>query len=187
MTNINNNNNNNNNNKKPELYNDLHPETSTKATGYKDKKTAYNTLKIIKNRSLRYQFDVINTMYNRAKYHKKQTKEMRQVMRIYKRWLKKYKERRKREERKYGWIKYEEIMEYVRKEGEKEMKIEEEIERVYKEIKKTKGKYYKLQYKKMNEKYDYWSYRINLIKIIKKNKNKIKNYKTKLILLGYKQ
>jgi aromatic ring hydroxylase len=51
------------------LYEDKHPETSTKGTGFKDKEKALDTLKIIKKRDLVYQKQVVNTMYNRAKHH----------------------------------------------------------------------------------------------------------------------
>jgi hypothetical protein len=54
---------------KAQLYNDLHPDKSLKNTGFKDKNIANHTINIVSKRSLRYQFDVINTMYNRAKYH----------------------------------------------------------------------------------------------------------------------
>jgi hypothetical protein len=47
----------------------LHPDKSLKKTGFKDIATANSTINLISKRSLRYQFDVINTMYNRAKYH----------------------------------------------------------------------------------------------------------------------
>ena len=69
------------------LYEDKHPKTSTKGTGFKDKKKALDTLKIIKNRDLIYQKQVVNTMYNRAKFHPYQTKEMREAMQIFKDWL----------------------------------------------------------------------------------------------------
>ena len=72
------------------LYSDDHPTTSTKGTGFKDKEKAYETLKIIKNRDLTYQKLIAITMYNRAKYHPHQTKEMRDAMKIYKDWLAKY-------------------------------------------------------------------------------------------------
>ena len=72
------------------LYEDTHPNTSTKNTGYKNKQKALDTLKIIKHRDMTYQFQVINTMYNRAKYHPFQTPDMRQAMKVFKHWLKKY-------------------------------------------------------------------------------------------------
>lgn len=71
------------------LYEDNHPETSTKGLGFKDKEKAIETLKIIKNRDLTYQKQVVNTMYNRAKYHPYQTKDMREAMKVFKEWLKK--------------------------------------------------------------------------------------------------
>lgn len=71
------------------LYEDNHPETSTKGLGFKDKEKAIETLKIIKNRDLTYQKQVVNTMYNRAKYHPHQTKEMREAMKVFKEWLNK--------------------------------------------------------------------------------------------------
>uniref|UniRef100_A0A6C0DZ97 Uncharacterized protein n=1 Tax=viral metagenome TaxID=1070528 RepID=A0A6C0DZ97_9ZZZZ len=70
------------------LYEDKHPQSSTKGTGYKDKQKALDTLEIIKNRDLIYQKQVVNTMYNRAKYHPNQTKNMKEAMKIFKTWLK---------------------------------------------------------------------------------------------------
>jgi len=48
-----------------------------------------NTLEIIKNRDLTYQKQVVNTMYNRAKYHPNQTNNMKEAMKIFNIWLKK--------------------------------------------------------------------------------------------------
>ena len=76
--------------KNTSLYSDDHPETSTKGTGFKDKQKALDTLKIIKNRDLTYQKLIVVTMYNRAKYHPHQTKEMKDAMKVYFDWLKKY-------------------------------------------------------------------------------------------------
>ena len=73
------------------LYNDDHPKTSTKGTGFKDKQKALDTLEIIKNRDLTYKKLIVVTMYNRAKYHPHQTKEMRDAMKVFRNWLKKYK------------------------------------------------------------------------------------------------
>jgi hypothetical protein len=72
------------------LYNDDHPKTSTKGTGFKDKQKALDTLRIIKNRDINYQKLIVITMYNRAKYHPHQTKDMREAMKVYFDWLKKY-------------------------------------------------------------------------------------------------
>jgi hypothetical protein len=82
------------------LYADVHPELSTKGTGFKDEKIALNTIKIISSRSLKYQFDVVNTMYNRAKYHPNQTPDMLKAMIVFKHWLDKY-SKKKEVENKY--------------------------------------------------------------------------------------
>ena len=73
------------------LYEDKHPESSTKGTGYKDKQKALDTLKIIKGRDIIYMKQVVNTMYNRAKHHPHQTKNMKQAMKVFSDWLKKNK------------------------------------------------------------------------------------------------
>ena len=41
------------------LYEDKHPTTSTKCTGFKNKQKALDTLKIIKNRDIIYQKQVV--------------------------------------------------------------------------------------------------------------------------------
>ena len=74
-----------------ELYTDAHPKTTIKGTGYKNKKTALNTLKLIKDKPLNKQFLIINVLYQRAKYHKNQTKNMIEAMNVFEAWLKKYK------------------------------------------------------------------------------------------------
>ena len=71
------------------LYEDKHPKTSTKGTGFKNKEKAIETLRIIKDRDIIYQKQVVNTMYNRAKYHPNQTSEMKDAMKIFKDWLNK--------------------------------------------------------------------------------------------------
>jgi hypothetical protein len=72
------------------LYEDKHPKTSTKGTGFKNKQKALDTLKIIKDRDINYQKQVVNTMYNRAKYHPHITKEMKEAMVVFKEWLDKH-------------------------------------------------------------------------------------------------
>ena len=79
------------------LYSDEHPDKSLKNTGYKNKSSAIETLRLIKLRSLHYQFTVINTMYYRAKNHKNKTKEMEEAMKVYKLWLDNYPEKKERE------------------------------------------------------------------------------------------
>ena len=71
------------------LYEDNHPKISTKGTGFKDKQKALDTLEIIKDRDIIYQKQVVNTMYNRAKYHPHQTEGMIEAMKVFKKWLQK--------------------------------------------------------------------------------------------------
>jgi len=72
------------------LYEDKHPEKSTKGTGFKDKQKALDTLDIIKDRDLVYQKQVVTTMYNRAKYHPHQTETMKDAMKVFNKWLEKH-------------------------------------------------------------------------------------------------
>ena len=84
------------------LYADYHPQTSIKGFGYVNKKKAEETLKKLKkmkaNRT--YTLQVVNTMYNRAKYHPHRTKEMEQAMKVYQKFLKKYKSKNNKNNKK---------------------------------------------------------------------------------------
>ena len=73
------------------LYEDKHPKTSLKGTGFKNAKKARDTIKLVSQYDSIYQFQVINTMYNRAKFHPHQTNDMREAMKIFKKWLDNYK------------------------------------------------------------------------------------------------
>jgi hypothetical protein len=77
------------------LYADYHPETSTKGTGFKDKQKAKETLKIIKNLPKVKQTQIVITMYNRAKYHPHITKDMKEAMKVFDKWLTKNKKVKK--------------------------------------------------------------------------------------------
>jgi hypothetical protein len=71
-----------------ELYTDANPETTTLGeVGFRDKKTALESLEKIKKKSKPYQVKVIITLYYRAKFHPHQTKEMKSAMRIFRKWL----------------------------------------------------------------------------------------------------
>lgn len=59
-------------------------------TGYGNAEKAKMTIRNIKPYNKAYRVSVINTMYNRAKFHKYQTKDMREAMKIFKSWMKKY-------------------------------------------------------------------------------------------------
>ena len=98
--------------KPSQLYDDFHPSQSLKETGFKDEKTALKTLNLVSKRSLRYQFDVINTMYNRAKYHPNRTKDMENAMKIFAEWLGNYKKLKKEEDERYPWLDLEIIKKY---------------------------------------------------------------------------
>ena len=74
-----------------ELYTDAHPKSTIKGTGYKDKETALKTLELIKEKPLNKQFLIVNVLYQRAKYHKNQTKSMLEAMNVFEKWLKKHK------------------------------------------------------------------------------------------------
>lgn len=154
---------------KGELYNDLHENTSLKNTGFKDENKAINTIKLIKYRSLKYQFDVVNTMYYRAKYHPNKTKNMLKAMKIFKKWLKQYKMKRDKENKDYPWLSIDIINKY--KYLIKSYNISKKYTMFYSMYKKTKK--HKLQYILYNDKYDFWSYRIKIIKSILKKINKL--------------
>jgi len=162
------------NNSKSKLYADDHPELSTKGTGFKNENIALNTIKIISLRSLKYQFDVVNTMYNRAKYHPNQTPDMLKAMVIFKQWLDKYKSKKDKENNYKDFLSLDIITSYEKLSDVYNINDKyKNFIKVYKEIKKP----YKLQYILANNKEDYYSYRINLIKSIlqkiKQNNNKL--------------
>jgi hypothetical protein len=70
------------------LYEDKHPKTSLKGTGFANKEKAITTLELIKDYNLTYQKQVVLTMYNRAKFHPHQTDNMLEAMKVYRKWLK---------------------------------------------------------------------------------------------------
>lgn len=69
------------------LYTDNKPHTTLKNTGFKDKKTAIKTLKLIEKRSIVYQKTLVNTMYYRAKHHPNKTRDMNEAITIFQKWL----------------------------------------------------------------------------------------------------
>lgn len=142
------------------LYADDHPTTSLQGTGFKDAETATKTLKLIGRRSSKYQYDVVNTMYNRAKYHPHQTSDMKEAMKIYKKWLLEYKTKK---EDNYEFLPISVVSKYSDKDNT--------FLSIYKKVKTP----YKLQYipmiKDRPDGYDYYSYRN---KVIKEQLQKIK-------------
>lgn len=71
-----------------ELYTDANPDDTIKV-GFKNKQAALESIDKIKKKTKPYQIKVIITLYYRAKYHPHQTEEMRQAMKIFRKWLKK--------------------------------------------------------------------------------------------------
>jgi glutaredoxin len=66
------------------------PYAFLKGTGYSDEKKALETLEVIKSRDLKSQRQIVNLQYNRAKYHKNQTHDMKKAMEIFDSFLKDY-------------------------------------------------------------------------------------------------
>ena len=58
-----------------------------KGSGYDSAVTAKYTINAIKNRSKSEQKKIVETMYNRAKYHDTQTGSMREAMEVFGQWL----------------------------------------------------------------------------------------------------
>jgi hypothetical protein len=106
-------------------------------------------------------------MYNRAKYHPHQTSDMKEAMKIYKKWLLEYKSKK---EVSYDFLPIDVISKYSN-----------DKENVFLSIYKKVVKPYKLQYipiiKDKPDGYDYYSYRN---KIITEKLEKIKKLKLPL-------
>ncbi len=136
------------------MYSDRHPNRTMKGTGFKDEKTAHKTIQLIRFRSPAYQFNVINTMLNRAKYHPHQTSDMRIAMKVFENWLKKY----KKPKIKYAYMSKDDIL----ASGVKSDFINK--------LEKVGWKYHKLQYLPVRGKYDYLSWRNSEIeKLLKRS------------------
>ena len=56
-------------------------------SGYDSGKRAKSTIRSIKSWSKSEQREIVETMYNRAKYHDTQTGGMREAMEIFEQWL----------------------------------------------------------------------------------------------------
>ena len=76
------------------LYSDYNPKTTTQGLGFKNKEKALYTIKTIKNRSIKYQVNVIATMLGRAKNHPNKTEDMEGAIKIFSDWMKKYKSKK---------------------------------------------------------------------------------------------
>ena len=72
------------------LYSDYNKETTIKGLGFKDKEKALYTLNKIKNKSLKYQVNLVSTMIGRAKGHPHKNKDMDEAIKIFQKWLDDY-------------------------------------------------------------------------------------------------
>lgn len=161
--------------KTKDLYNDLNPQTTIHGTGFANEESAIKTLELIKSRSLRYQFDVVNTMYNRAKYHPNQTFNMKKAMRIFREWINNYDKLKQRENKLYPFLSMDVIKSYEKladiykvSEVARGLVKGTKTDQGFLKILKSVSHPNKLQYipiKKTNPKgQDYWSYRISFIR-----------------------
>lgn len=73
--------------KAKQLFNNPIGKPKTRGIGYGSAEKARRSLALIKDKPLSYQKQVAITMYYRAKYHKYQTKGMREAQAIYKDFL----------------------------------------------------------------------------------------------------
>lgn len=72
------------------LYSDYNKETTIPNLGFKDKEKALYTLNKIKNKSIKYQVNLVSTMIGRAKNHPHITKGMKDAIKIFQKWLDEY-------------------------------------------------------------------------------------------------
>ena len=75
------------------LFSDYNPKTTTKGLGFKNKEKALYTINTIKNRSTKYQVNVIATMLGRAKNHPNKTRDMNDAIKLFSEWMKQYKKK----------------------------------------------------------------------------------------------
>ena len=73
------------------LFSDYNPKTTTHGLGFKDKKKALFTIENIKKRPIKYQVNVISTMLGRAQNHPNKTNGMNEAIKIFNKWMIKYK------------------------------------------------------------------------------------------------
>lgn len=76
--------------KKLSLYSDYNKETTIPNLGFKDKEKVVYTLNKIKNKPIKYQLSLVSTMIGRAKNHPYQTKEMKEAIKVFQKWLDNY-------------------------------------------------------------------------------------------------
>lgn len=96
--------------KKGQLFSDNNPETTVHGYGFSNPKVAEYTLQDLKYRDIDYQFQVVNTMYNRCKQVIKKTKDtsrikiLKQSLAIYNKWIKNYKSKQRNTKESYPYL-----------------------------------------------------------------------------------
>ena len=73
------------------LYSDYDKSTTLTGLGFKNKEKAIYTLDAIKNKPIKYQISLVNTMIGRAKNHPHQTNEMLEAIKVFQEWVENYK------------------------------------------------------------------------------------------------
>jgi len=179
-------------NKSTNLYTDDNPKTTIKGTGFANKESAEKTLDLIKHRSLGYQFALVNTLYNRAKFHPNRSDtygassaraqgasliddQMFSAMKVFATFIAEYKKLKTKEDELYPFLPLDIVKSYEKL--AQKYKISEVARGIKKSTKTDMGWLKmlsrvshpnKLQFipiKQSNPKgEDYWSYRINFIK-----------------------
>ncbi|KAG8169695.1 hypothetical protein KVR01_000440 [Diaporthe batatas] len=99
--------------KSSHLYTDDNPETTLKGTGFKDVETANKTIELVSKRSLTYQRQTINTMFNRAKHHPKKTDDIKAAQAVFDKWLRETYPKARSEQREFKPVLAKKTMEEV--------------------------------------------------------------------------
>ena len=86
------------------LFSDYNKETTVSGLGFKDREKALYTINKIKNKSIKYQVSLVNTMIGRAKNHPHQTKGMLDALKVFEKWLKDHKKKNKKGGGEYKFI-----------------------------------------------------------------------------------
>lgn len=86
------------------LYNDLNPEYTIRGTGFKDKAVAIKTIKLVSERSALYQFQTINTLYNRARFHPHKTSDIEEAIEVFRKWLREEYPKLRKQEKQYVYL-----------------------------------------------------------------------------------
>lgn len=92
------------------LFSDNNPATTVKNTGFKDAKIAQHTIDDMKDRDITFQFQVINTMYNRAiqvlknTKNKESKKNITDAIKLFSKWLVNYRKNNRGKKEKLSYL-----------------------------------------------------------------------------------